>query len=812
MWYLDVILPLALPKHRYTYSAPGEWRARLAPGVRVEVQLKTKLYSAIVEYIHQEKPAYDVKPIISVLDEGAVIGPIQLALWNWMADYYACRLGELMIAALPGFMRLSSETKLVFNEAYGDNFADLAADEYLIAEGLFLAKEMTAGDARKILGRRQVFAVIQKLLHRGVLSLREDLQEPYQPRAPQIVALAEPYRTDPDRLSEAFDRAESSQKQTAILLAWMQLSYDGRPVHRAELLRKAQASPASLLNLVKKGVFVLDAKNLPGNAASDTLANGRQLTEAQQRVVADIARILDEKKVALLHGVTGGGKTRIYEEFIRRAIQSGGQALYLLPEIALTRHMIERLRASLGIDIPAYHSHIGVPERSRIWRGVATGQIPLVLSARSGVFLPFSNLKLIIVDEEHDPSFKQQDPAPRYHARDVAVYLAHLYGANVILGSATPSLESYAHAQSGKYGYAALHERYGGAQLPQIELIDLRIQHKERRMSGLFSEPLFAQLRTEMTKGRQAIVFQNRRGYAPILQCQVCGWNAACRHCDVSLTYHRPQKKLLCHYCGYTDQAPSVCPACGSAKIVMLGHGTQKIEDELQLLLPDVKIGRMDMDTASGKHTLNALLTEFEERAIDVLVGTQMVAKGIDFDNVGLVGVVGADALLRFPEFRANERAFQLLTQVAGRAGRGTGSGRVMIQTFNPNHPVLRDVVSGDQVGFYRRELAERRQFNYPPFSRLILLVLRHKEDAKVQTAAAWMANQLRAELGSCVLGPTPAPIPRIRALYLRQILLKLEKDSALIASAKALVLSLKEALALQPEGRGVLLSVDVDP
>lgn len=427
-------------------------------------------------------------------------------------------------------------------------------------------------------------------------------------------------------------------------------------------------------------------------------------------------------------------------------------------------------------------------------------------------FLPFANLKLIIVDEEHDPSFKQQDPAPRYHARDVAIYLSRLYGADVILGSATPSVESFANAESGKYAYTKLNERYGGAQLPKIDLIDLRMQYKEGRMSGLFSEPLLAQLREVASRGRQAIVFQNRRGYAPILQCHVCGWSAGCRHCDVSLTYHRAKNSLICHYCAYTEKTPSACPACGSAKIVALGHGTQKIEDELGVLLPDLSVGRMDMDTASGKKALHDLLANFEERAIDVLVGTQMVAKGLDFENVGLVGVVGADQLLRFPDFRAGERAFQLLTQVAGRAGRGAELGRVLIQTFNPAHPVLTYVAAGDQAGFYKRELAERRQFFYPPFCRLILLIIRHKNEAEVQIASDWVAAQLRAELKSRVLGPTPTPIPRVRNLYARQILVKLERDSVLIASAKALIMRLKEELGAIPEGRGVRVSIDVDP
>ncbi|MFN4081717.1 MAG: primosomal protein N', partial [Saprospiraceae bacterium] len=736
MWYIDVILPFSLPNNSYTYSASDEWIGQLRPGVRVEVQFgKSRIYSGIVERVHRDKPSIDVKPILGVLDETAVIGPKQLTLWRWMAEYYCCRMGDLMSVALPGFLRLSSETKLVFNSAFGDNFSALDADEYLIAEGLFLSKEMTVDDAQKILGRKQICGVIQRLLFQGVLSLREDLEEPYVPRLPQVVALAEPYRSDPDRLSEVFDKTESSPKQSAILLAWMQLSHGGKPVHRAELLRKAKASATSLLGLIKKNVFALERKN-GGSEVNTAMRQSMPLTAAQEQVVADISSAFEEKKVVLLHGVTGGGKTRIYEEFIRRVMAAGGQALYLLPEIALTAHMIERLRASLGVEVAAYHSRIGLRERSRIWRGAASG-LPFILSARSGIFLPFANLKLIIVDEEHDPSFKQQDPAPRYHARDVAIYLSRLYEADVILGSATPSVESFAHAQSGKYAYATLNERYGGAQLPEIELIDLRMEYKEGRMSGLFSEPLLAQLRAVASEGRQAIVFQNRRGYAPILQCKVCGWSAGCRHCDVSLTYHRAKNSLICHYCAYTEMMPRACPACGSTKIVTLGHGTQKIEDELGVMLPDLRIERMDMDTASGKKALHELLANFEERAIDVLVGTQMVAKGLDFDNVGLVGVVGADQLLRIPDFRAGERAFQLLTQVAGRAGRGAERGRVLIQTFNPAHPVLTHVVIGDQAGFYHRELAERRQFYYPPFCRLILLVVRHKDEAHAQTASA---------------------------------------------------------------------------
>ncbi len=509
--------------------------------------------------------------------------------------------------------------------------------------------------------------------------------------------------------------------------------------------------------------------------------------------------------------MTGSGKTRVYVELMREVMKKGGQVLYLLPEIALTTQIISRLQKVFGNEVAVYHSKINTQERVEVWKSAAAGK-PIVLAARSGLFLPFQNLQLVIVDEEHDSSFKQYDPAPRYHARDTAIFLANIYGAKTLLGTATPSLETWHNAQTGKFGLVEMPERFGGLELPAMETIDLREQLKNRQMQSIFSTPLLENLQKALDNGEQAILFQNRRGYAPMLECEVCGWNAMCRYCDVSLTYHKHTDRLRCHYCGYVQEPAKTCPACGSGKITFKGFGTEKIEDELKIFLPDARIGRMDLDTAGTKSNLTALLNDFEERRLDILVGTQMVTKGLDFDNVALVGVLGADALTKFPDFRAGERAFQLLTQVAGRAGRKNKRGNVLIQAFDPKHPIVQEVLRSDFLGFVERELKERKEFKYPPFYRLIHLELRHKEPKVVNEAAAFYAKMLRQKLGDRVLGPVIPNIARIRSYFGQNIMLKLEKSAPVLAGAKALIRHTTEIMLGRPGLSQVQVAVDVDP
>ncbi len=811
--YADIILPLALPKRTYTYGIPDELAALVQPGVRVEVQFgQSKLYSGLVERVHNQTPDYRIKNIVAVLDEVTIVTPQQFKLWDWIADYYCCTLGEVMQAALPGHLKLTSETSLLANLAYGDDFAALDKEEYLIAEALHIQSEITIGDARKILNKKTVFPVVQRLLNKGVLFLREDLQEKYKPRKINAVRLAVPFAGDQENLRGAFDLLEKHERQLEVLMAFLQLERERPIVRSRELLTRAKASDSVLRSLVKKGILETFEHTVSRVAGfEDEVSEADNLSPQQQRAVEEINQQFQEKNAVLLHGVTGSGKTRVYVELMREVLRQGGQVLYLLPEIALTGQIIGRLQRVFGNDVAAYHSKINYAERVEIWRRAAAGQ-GIILSARSGMFLPFQNLQLIIVDEEHDHSFKQYDPAPRYHARDTAIYLAGLYGAKVLLGTATPALETWHNAQTGKYGLVSLGERFGGLELPEIQTVNLRDHLKSKQMQGIYSPPLLEALQAAIERGEQAILFQNRRGHSPIMECQVCQWTAQCKHCDVSLTYHKQSHRLRCHYCGYQQDPVTVCPACGSGKIILRGFGTEKVEDDLKTYLPQARIGRLDLDTAGTRSNLAAVLNAFEERQLDILVGTQMVTKGLDFENVGLVGVLGADRLVKFPDFRSGERAFQLLTQVAGRAGRKNKRGQVLIQAYEPDHPIIREVLAGDFEGFARRELTERQAFHYPPFYRLIHLTLRHKEEKTVQQAAAFFGKMLKEKMGERVLGPVQPQIPRLRALYGQEILLKLEKSAPLLATAKVIIREAAVVLSGKAGWGNVSVSVDVDP
>jgi primosomal protein N' (replication factor Y) len=812
-FYADIILPLALPKRTYTYAVPDSVADIVRPGIRVEVQFgRNKVYSGLVEKIHENKPDYAVKPIISVLDEISMVSLRQLELWDWMAQYYCSSLGEVMSAALPGRLKLSSETRIVRNDNFGDNFSDFDDEEYLIAEALLIQKEISVDDARKILNKKTVFQVIQRLLNRGVLYLREDLQEKYQSRKVTGVRMGPRLRGQESLMREVFEELQSRDRQLEIMMAFLVLEKSRPFVRKRELLDRAEATDSTLRTLVKKGILEFYDQEVSrlGGFGSE-VAEADALTSQQEQALAEIDSHFDHKNVVLLSGVTGSGKTRVYVELIQQAVREGGQALYLLPEIALTTQIISRLQKVFGDDVIVYHSKINSQERVEVWKAAQAGK-SVILAARSGLFLPFRNLKLIVVDEEHDPSFKQYDPAPRYHARDAAVYLAGLYGAKTLLGTATPSLETWHNVLSGKYGLVEMKERFSGVEMPDISVVDLREQLKTRQMQSIFSKPLLEKLTQTIANGEQAILFQNRRGYAPVLKCEVCDWNAMCRHCDVSLTYHKLTNRLRCHYCGYTDNPAVVCPACGSGKLSIKGFGTEKIEDELRIFLPDARIARMDMDTAGARSGLVALLNDFEERRIDILVGTQMVTKGLDFENVGFVGVLAADSLTRFPDFRAGERAFQLLTQVAGRAGRKKKRGQVLIQAYDPGHPVITEVLKHDFDTFVKRELAERQEFHYPPYYRLIHLELRHKDPQTVNAAAAWFAAALREKLGERVLGPVIPNIARVRGAFGQDIMLKLEKKADILNGSKQLIRQITELMNGKPGFSQVVVSVDVDP
>ncbi len=814
MPFAEVILPLALPNRTYTFAVPPELDGALRVGQRVEVPFgKSKLYSGIIERLHDVAPAYKVKEIVAPLDEMPLLSEAQLKFWDWIADYYCCTLGEVMLAALPGNMKLSSETRITFNQQYTDDLLELSADEYLVAEALQLQPEITIEDVRKILNRKTVLPIVQKLIHRGVALLREELQEKYKPRKIAAIKWCEPYKSNPDLLREVFDVAKT-ESQVKILMAMVQLGRNQPFLKKRDVLKAAGVSDSPLATLAKMGILEVYEREISRiGDYQEELAGMGELSAIQLEALGSIHRhFIAGKKTVLLHGVTGSGKTQIYIELIRQTILQGGQVLYLLPEIALTTQIVGRLQRVFGGDIAVYHSKINDNERVEVWNGAASGR-PIILGARSGLFLPFQNLQLIIVDEEHDPSFKQYDPAPRYNARDAAIYLAATTQANVLLGSATPAVESYFNATTGKYGLVELKNRFGGLEMPEMEVVDLRDQHKKRTMHGIFSSTLIEHLKAALEAGEQAILFQNRRGYAPILECETCGWASQCQNCDVSLTYHKFQHTLRCHYCNFRAEVPETCPACGSGKLMMLGAGTEKIEDELKIFLPDARIARMDLDTAGTKNSMSALLHDFEERELDILVGTQMVSKGLDFENVALVGVLSADQIVRFPDFRSGERAFQLITQVSGRAGRKKKRGKVLIQAFATEHPVVKDVLDSDFQRFMERELEERKTFNYPPFSRLIHVNIQHKDDKITAAAAAYLAAILRDKLGPTrVLGPVIPPVGRIRNYYHQNIMLKLEKTGSMVAQTKQLLRRANEAIVGKPGWSQVRVAIDVDP
>jgi primosomal protein N' (replication factor Y) len=829
--FVEVLLPLAIPKH-YTYQVPEELTGKVAFGLRVEVQFgDNKLYSGIILEVHSSKPVHRVKSILSVIDEIPVIGQDTLRFWKWLSEYYACTLGEVMEAAMPANLKLSSERRIVLNPYYDGNFEGLSGKEFLIAEALSHQSYMTIDDVRRILNQKTVLNTVKSLMSKHVIQIYEELKEKFIPKRVEYVRLSEPYRTNEDLLHEAFELVSRSQKQTDALLAYIQLSQQlgdksGRTtkgVLRQEIYKVSQANASVLSAMAKKGIFELFDREVSRIEGFDQeTSNLEALSEEQKRALEETKEIFKKKSTVLLFGVTGSGKTRIYVELINETLLAGKQVLYLLPEVALTTQIITRLQKNLGDAIKVYHHRITNNERVELWQAVmhnsgqpeaGTGPIAnCVVGARSALLLPFTNLGLIIVDEEHDSSYKQKDPAPRYSGRDAAVFLAHLHGAKVVLGTATPSLESYYNAKTGKYGLVCLKERYGGLQLPEVVVIDAKEETKKGRMQSHFSGTLIEDLQTAISNKEQAILFQNRRGYAPTMRCNTCGWHSECLHCDVSLTYHKFKNNLQCHYCGFQMTIPQSCPACGGAELKLQGFGTEKIEDEIKIFLPEAAVSRLDYDSARTKDAYAKILNDFEERRTDILVGTQMVTKGLDFENVGIVGVLSSDQLLQFPDFRSGERGFQMMVQVAGRAGRKNKRGKVLIQAVNTTHPVLKEVIDSDYEAFFNREILERKSFAYPPFSRLIQITLKHKKPDVLNKGTKIFATHLKSKLGNRMLGPSIPQIGRVRGHYLLDILLKLEMNPTMWKSAKEEILTATQIMQSEKGLSAIRVNVDVDP
>lgn len=817
MMHAHVILPLALAQ-TYTYLVPEHLTAEIEIGKRVEVQFgKKRVYSGIVKHLYEteEKSDFSLKPILSVLDTHAVVTPLQLEFWQWLSDYYLCAEGEIMLAALPTALRLSSETKFTANPTFSHDLSLLDDREYLIAEALNTQVEISIDDMRDILDMKNVLMVIKSLLEKGVILVKEELVERYKPKTVAVVTLAEAHR-DETALADLFTSLNRAPKQLQLLMAYMHYSALSRQpwVEKRNLFEKIEGGESAYQSLVNKGVF--DEEQQIVSRIKDEYSDDTKqyaLSEEQQRTFNSIKQQFAEKSVVLLHGVTSSGKTQLYMKLMEEAIDSGKQALYLLPEIALTTQMISRLRRVFGNDIGIYHSRFNDQERVEIWQKVMSGQYRAVVGARSALFLPFKMLGIVVIDEEHDPSYKQQDPSPRYHARDSAIYLASLHQAKTVLGSATPSVESYFNAvKAKKYGLVTMTERYGGVPPPEIEVVNLRKAQLEGNMKSHFSTVLLNEITTALGKGEQAIIFQNRRGYAPYITCDTCSWIPQCVQCDVSLTYHKFANELRCHYCGFRRKLISACDACGSTDLRIQGFGTEKIEDELQIYFPETQIGRLDLEVARTKTGFERVISEFEERKIQILVGTQMITKGLDFDNVSVVGILSADQLLNFPDFRAAERAFALMLQVSGRAGRRDKRGKVIIQTYNPHQKVIDFVLNNDYNSFFVNEMYERMRYHYPPFSRVIMLTVKHTDSDTVNSASFDLAKALKTVFKQHLLGPTVPLVSRVRNYYLRQILIKLDKNTAQLTQLKRFMRETIVQFQTQTAYKSIAIQVDIDP
>ena len=821
--FVDVVLPLSVPQ-LYTYRVPFEWNEHLAIGKRVIVQFGPKgqkEYSAIVAKVHNEVPKkYEVKYIVAILDESPILHQIQLDFWQWISDYYMANIGEVMITALTGGLQLASETRVLLHPEYQQSIEALKDEEYLVVEALELRNVLDLKEIAEILNLKKVHSVVKELIEKKAVMVEEEIKRRFKPKMIDYVDLTDFAKKD-ENLNEIFNDLEKAPRQLELLMSFIQMSNqfggESKAVKKVELQKTVNATSSLLNQLVKKNVFevyAVESSRFHLNAASSKM---KPLNEHQDKAYHEIVQQWENKSTVLLHGVTSSGKTEIYIRLIQDAIKQGKQVLYLLPEIALTTQIVLRLQAIFGEKVGVFHSRFNENERVEVWNNVLKFKagvfedFQIILGARSALFMPFQKLGLVIVDEEHESTFKQYDPAPRYNARDAAIVLAQLQDAKVLLGSATPSVESFYNAQEGKYGYVTLTKRHGEVQLPEILCADIKEATKRKKMNSHFSPDLLKMMEETIEKGKQIILFQNRRGYSPILLCETCGNAPQCVNCDVSLTYHKYKNELNCHYCGYHINLPNTCPSCGDTNLKVKGFGTEKIEEELAIYLPEARTMRMDLDTTRAKKAYHQIITAFEEKEIDILVGTQMVTKGLDFENVGLVGVLNADNMLHFPDFRAFERSYQLMSQVAGRAGRKKERGKVLIQSFNPEHQIIRQVIDHDYEGMYRNELIDRRNFHYPPFYRLIELTLRHKDPKKVKEGAEYLANQLKQKFGSRVLGPEAPGIARVRNYYHQKILLKFEKEAS-IAKAKRILKENLQAFASNETYKSIRVGIDVDP
>lgn len=826
-FFVDVILPLPL-EARFTYRVPQVMNGRIAFGMRVIVPFgNSKLYAAVVERVHEEAPKqFTVKYVLDVIDERPVVSEAQYRLWQWMADYYMCTIGEVMAASLPSALRLASETKVKIHPEFDGDVSVLTPYEMNVVELLVHRETMTVAEVGKTLQVAKVMPIIKSLVDKRVVITDEEIRNPYKPKKETVISLAPPFNQEPAfmELLDKLNAKTNTAQQADTLLAFMMLTRDGNRYHfdaavaKSELVKSENISQSSLQTLLKKGILKSEERVVSRlvDFSMDSAAEV-SLSEPQERAYQEIKQRFEQFPVTLLHGVTGSGKTEIYIKLIDEVLRQGKQVLYLLPEIALTSQIVNRLRKYFGDRVGVYHSRFNEYERVEIWNRVLSGgeyedtsKYQLILGARSALLLPYRDLGLVIVDEEHDSSYKQMDPAPRYHARDTAVMLAQIHGAKTLLGTATPSLESYFNVQLHKFGLVELMQRYADSHLPDIYTVNMNLATKRKEVEGLFSHFLIEQMARALENKEQVILFQNRRGYAVRMICHTCESMPKCQYCDVTLTYHKKTNLLKCHYCGYAIEVPHECPTCHSTDIEMKGFGTEQVEDALSAIFPEARIARMDLDTTRSKNAYQQIITDFEQHKTDILVGTQMVTKGLDFDRVSVVGILNADALISFPDFRAFERAFQLLSQVSGRAGRREVPGKVVIQTFQPSHPALRYVESNDFQAMYQSQIEERKRFRLPPITRMVKITLKHTEEQLVVEAAGQLQPMLREVFVNDVMGPAAPLVSRIQNYYLQDFWIKMNRDASLTARKRQLREVIRQFKQI-PQYRKVRVVVNVD-
>jgi primosomal protein N' (replication factor Y) (superfamily II helicase) len=818
--FAEVLLPVPIAK-LFTYRIPSLLSSHVKVGQRAIVQFGDRkiLTGIIVQLENSLKKDYEVKSILELLDEYPVVNDLQLNLFQWIADYYMCTPGEVMNAALPSGLKLSSESMVQLHPVFSLDESDYPfSEKELILLTRLKNDSISYTEVSKILGQKNIYAILKSLVSKEAIILFEEVKEKYKPKVEKKIRLTNKYNSS-EALEQLFETLSTKPKQEAVLLKYLQevpimhdLSLNKNGLTKKILQNEEYGS--SVNSLLKKSIFEEFETIIPRFEIEDNNEpHVILLSEEQERAQREILTSFESQDITLLHGITGSGKTELYINMIRKALDSDAQVLYLLPEIALTTQIVHRLKKVFGSTMGVYHSKFSDNERVEVWNGILTGRFKFVVGVRSSIFLPFDNLGLIIVDEEHDSSYKQQEPAPRYHARDVAMIMAKMHHAKVLLGSATPSVETYHHALQKKYGLVKLDKRFGNAQLPKVILADMGKERTTKTIKGEFSSLLLKGIEEALKEKEQVIIFQNRRGYSPMVNCEDCGWVPKCVNCAVSLTYHQFRNALICHYCGYKESLPHNCPTCTSTRLKTVGYGTEKLEEELKLYFSDASIQRMDLDTTRSKNGYETIISQFEKGETNILVGTQMVTKGLDFDKVSLVGVFNADRMMHFPDFRSFERAYQLIMQVSGRAGRREKPGNVVIQTSSPDHEVLSYILNNNYSDFYRGQILDRQQHAYPPFTRLIEITTKHIDKKVCREAAIHLADLLTEQVKEVlVLGPGEPIISKIRNQYLMTILIKIKRGSHDLQTLKSKIQATINTVGIEKKYRSIKFVIDVDP